>query len=777
MSSSLVLPASTQTLVHAVPISSRHPGLQLDKLSDPRDLGDVRGQARQKQILEDVCATSGEQALLERLSGRRRAFLDSMSADSWRCTTTGPLTLHLARASALENAGICLHPQYGFAYLPGSGLKGMARAYAETLWLASQDDKKGTWYQIERVFGWAPHAHDGKSWRPPEATGHASASDAQVGAVVFHDAWPETWPRLTVDIVNNHHSAYYQQKDDPGDWENPVLVYFLSISPETTFSFAVSARVQSLDGQLVLLARDWLTGALCHMGAGAKTAAGYGVFRVLEGEAPALESPAVAIHEERVELVTPAFFAGAGQKAEDCTLRSATLRGLLRWWWRTLHAGFLDTRTLRAIEASLWGDTNAGGAVRLTVGADSGVRPILYDYKERYAPKPAFKRQHGLQDPPNRKTTQGLFYASYGMDDGSRGKRWYLEPGASWRVRMIARATQFSAGNASGVRLIEPDMVLAQARAALHLLCHFGGLGSKGRKGFGSLADTDGLSVAACEAAARDFRRACGLPDSEERDAASPALGKRLSLEVPTPWKDPWFALDQVGFAAQGFAQKYKHRTEKAALGLPRKVHGPRRDPLRNQDSHKPPRELQDAKGRRRHASPVHYHLAKNGDGRLTVRVTAFSARDLPDHGSSRRLLDELIAYLEGDLQARVRRHEKAGQEMESAPRSTQPAASAGTSLPKAWDEVDATLLEERTKKGKWRARHAESGMTGEIRNSEEVPADQEAGKTVRLVVLIPNKTNGAFLWPTDAVRAQAQAKRSEGPKRGPRGPGRGHRR
>ena len=58
-----------------------------------------------------------------------------MGALRWRCATTGPLTLHLVRASALENAGICLHPLYGFVYLPGTGLKGMARAYAETVWL------------------------------------------------------------------------------------------------------------------------------------------------------------------------------------------------------------------------------------------------------------------------------------------------------------------------------------------------------------------------------------------------------------------------------------------------------------------------------------------------------------------------------------------------------------------------------------------------------------------------------------------------------------------
>ena len=45
-------------------------------------------------------------------------------AHTWSQATSGRLTLHLARASALENAGLCLHPLYGFTYLPGTGLKG-----------------------------------------------------------------------------------------------------------------------------------------------------------------------------------------------------------------------------------------------------------------------------------------------------------------------------------------------------------------------------------------------------------------------------------------------------------------------------------------------------------------------------------------------------------------------------------------------------------------------------------------------------------------------------
>src|SRR5207248_7881050 len=72
------------------------------------------------------------------LFDRHAAMLDAAGArDShWDMVTAGPLTLHLSRASALENAGLCLHRVYGFAYLPGTGLKGTARAYAAQVWPA-----------------------------------------------------------------------------------------------------------------------------------------------------------------------------------------------------------------------------------------------------------------------------------------------------------------------------------------------------------------------------------------------------------------------------------------------------------------------------------------------------------------------------------------------------------------------------------------------------------------------------------------------------------------
>src|SRR5207248_5442031 len=115
--------------------------------------------------------------------------------------------------------------------------------------------------------------------------------EAQAGVIVFHDGWPETWPPLLVDILNNHHAGYYQRGEKgepPGDWDSPIPVYFLAVPAGQTFSFALSKRRSDVSDELLHLAGQWLAGALIHDGAGAKTATGYGAFRLKE-EARELE--------------------------------------------------------------------------------------------------------------------------------------------------------------------------------------------------------------------------------------------------------------------------------------------------------------------------------------------------------------------------------------------------------------------------------------------------------------------------------------------------------
>lgn len=772
----LVLPESTVHLIDAVAISDRHPGLQLDKFSVPGD------QQAQKAALERVCEVPGDDDLLSRLSERRNHLLSLLRrVVTFSCATTGPLTLHLARASALENAGLCLHPIYGFAYLPGSGLKGMARAYAETVWLPAQADQNQAWRQIENVFGWAPNPdrkrqinepdHPAERRRVDDADPNSPEIKAHVGDVVFHDAWPESWPQMIVDIVNNHHPNYYQHDDNdhaPGDWENPVPVYFLAAKPGTSFSFPLAKRRADVADELLDLSRQWLLGALCHLGAGAKTAAGYGAFKPADAQAPALPTESRAVFKTTLELVTPAFLAGANQQAEDCDLRSATLRGLLRWWWRTMHAGFLDVKTLRALEAAIWGDTQSGGAVRIVVERAAPNAPQPYDKRSKASVSDQQKvPEFGIPNADARKTTQGLWYASYGMDEGGRDnrrQRHVMEPPASWQVRLIARRSRFES---SGPEFAAPQ-VLEQAQAALWLLCHFGGVGSKAGKGFGSLSTTElaEWSLDKVKQHAADLRRAMGLNNAfPESAAASASLEQMLGpVEATFAWPSIWSVMDQIGFAYQSFAKKYKHRLEKKALGLPRRVG----KPIQGSFNPTPP-----VTSNSRHTSPVHIHVEPIDNGFL-VRAIAFPAAHLPNLADSRTFLEEFLTHFGGDIQRRAAMQPPPSPRSQGITSSRQQSPSNSTSphLPQVNERIQVVLLDKPTKKGGWKALHQPSGLTGPIKNSGDVPADKKAGDTIE-VFLINQQPQFAYPSPEEEERVQkAQRNRRKDTKRGkpPRG-------
>ena len=752
-----VLPKSTLALLRKVVAGRRHPGLQLDKLSSAGD------QKKQRNALKEVTRTQGNQELLKALFDRQRVVLDALGAKRLRMTTRGSLTLHLSRSGALENAGIALHPVYGFVYLPGSGVKGLARAWAETVWAPAQSDEGKAWRRIEEAFGWSPGSKRHKTtWRP--AKDEVTVPEgAAAGRLVFHDAWPIQWPRLILDVINNHHTKYYAGEDDPGDWEEPSPVYFLAVGRNEEFEFAVSDRKPGSD-DLLDRACEWLRDALTIEGAGAKTAAGYGRFKPVEREMPLMPPPGLVSASFDLKLVTPAFLAGASQKQDDCDLRPATLRGLLRWWWRTMHAAHLDRATLKQLETAVWGDAESGSPVRLAVDCADDQAVCLYDYKDSFQPKPEFQRQHDLENPPNKKTTQGLFYASYGMDDDRQEgrKRWYRMSGSCWRVTLTARIGQFR-----GVPL-PPQQLLEQANAALWLVCRFGGVGSRGRKGFGSFEDIqveDVPSVEACQELAQAFRQTCRLP-ARVGETRAPTLERVKRLELQTPWHDPWTTLDQLGYAVQAFAQKYAHKEEKKALGLPRRVHGPRRDPIghqrQNPTAHKQPHNLSATKGRR-HAAPVVYHLANSNDGSLRIRVTALPSHYLPSLDESERMLSKLLDFLDTELRGRIQNGATIGQRrtgtQQSGLRGKLPPESHSHSggvvnrpsrvsgLPKTNERVEAELLAEKTRNGGWKAKHLDSGLQGPIQDNQNVPADAEPGQRVTLTVAFANEKEIAFKW------------------------------
>ncbi len=216
-------------------------------------------------------------ALVCALGGQLRVF-----STEWRFVTG------LGRKHPVEN-GFAWHHTLGTAYLPGSSVKGMVRAWARE-WEEDESKKKA----ISKVFG------------PEKGEKHA-------GSVIFFDALPIAPVRLEVDVMTPHYSQYYRSEQfQPGDWMSPEPVQFLTVDKEQNFLFTLAPRCLDDEGAAadLTLALEWLEEALAWMGAGAKTATGYGRFTRRENEEKELlekfrEEKKQAEEEARLRQMSP----------------------------------------------------------------------------------------------------------------------------------------------------------------------------------------------------------------------------------------------------------------------------------------------------------------------------------------------------------------------------------------------------------------------------------------------------------------------------------------
>jgi len=200
------------------------------------------------------------------------------------------LVVGLGGKGALE-FGMTLHHTTGLPIIPGSALKGAARNYA--LWTIAaevfKDSKPEDWQTNESLDaldkqlmekGQVPHPL-AESYRRIFGSQEAS------GECVFHDAVISRLPKETlfsVDVMTPHFKDYYTSSGTkpPHDGDNPNPVSFLTVSTGTHFGFAVGQRHGLSDPDQMLTAARWLASALDEMGIGAKTAAGYGAFKLVE---------------------------------------------------------------------------------------------------------------------------------------------------------------------------------------------------------------------------------------------------------------------------------------------------------------------------------------------------------------------------------------------------------------------------------------------------------------------------------------------------------------
>ena len=172
--------------------------------------------------------------------------------------------------------------------------------------------------------------------------------------------------------------------------------------------------------------------------------------------------------EATYRIVTPMFCSGADQKSAE--LRVPSFKGALRFWWRSLMWGRVSrVEDLQQKEAALFGASEqktGQSLVRLRLSNESLEAPI--------SPGEILERGRLL----------GLHYLGYGVMEAFDGKNTK----AGRLIRAMIPGGQFTV-SCRFSRFAETDQI-DEVRRALILLGTVGGLGSKSRKGFGSLTLT-----------------------------------------------------------------------------------------------------------------------------------------------------------------------------------------------------------------------------------------------------------------------------------------------
>jgi CRISPR-associated protein Cmr6 len=185
-----------------------------------------------------------------------------------------------------DHASLCLHPHFGFPYIPGSAVKGCTRHHVWTLWDESEDEqeKKDYAQDIVAVFGYPTGDEALDKWcevKLSEIVINPKTGKRRVlsGRVAFFAAYPEEKTTLEPDVLTPHHRKYYTDEaiEYATDDEAPVPVFFPAVKSGGVFEF-VLRPLCAKDAPLAEKALNYLKSALEIEGIGGKSSAGYGWF-------------------------------------------------------------------------------------------------------------------------------------------------------------------------------------------------------------------------------------------------------------------------------------------------------------------------------------------------------------------------------------------------------------------------------------------------------------------------------------------------------------------
>jgi CRISPR-associated protein Cmr1 len=237
--------------------------------------------------------------------------------------------------------------------------------------------------------------------------------------------------------------------------------------------------------------------------------------------------------EATYRVVTPMFCSGADQSKAE--LRLPSIKGALRFWWRALAwEGFNRTwpelvgniSKIRQAEAKLFGSAEV----------DIGQAAVLMKLEAEEPPQP----------PPNFQGLPGAIYLGYGvMNFKGELQRKPLSEGFEFKLSLLLKQNVSSKEHTSIVH-------------SLRALGLFGALGSKSRKGYGSLMlvrlDSGDAQAWSSPHNVEQFKSATrGLIGSPSQSSLPDytAFSKQSRVYVAMQDSDPLELLNAVGEAMQ----------------------------------------------------------------------------------------------------------------------------------------------------------------------------------------------------------------------------------
>lgn len=290
-----------------------HKGLWFDRFFNQYDHSWTITKANPQQGLDEgkkrwiktVVGPCGDNDLLHTACRRQEELCRRLGGQILECNTTWHFATGLGNPHPVEN-GFAWHPTLGVPYLTGAAVKGLLRAWVEK-WLdvGGSNDDECQQTRLATLYRWfGSEDIDPKVRRdlrkggfiPP---GEGNASDTEAGMFIFFDAIPTVPVKLACDVMTPHYGEWYQSGGNiqnidsepskvPADWHSPVPVPFLVVK-KANFLFCIAPRrVPHDDAEKATLAKELagamqaLTDALQYLGAGTKTATGYGRMEVDE---------------------------------------------------------------------------------------------------------------------------------------------------------------------------------------------------------------------------------------------------------------------------------------------------------------------------------------------------------------------------------------------------------------------------------------------------------------------------------------------------------------